>query len=68
MSAPSTSADIPSPIEVFGDGVVTIEDPGPRGFRLRVLPLLFVDEKAAPFVDFERLEVPWSVEWMGVEG
>ena len=68
LSAPSTSPDIPSPIELFGDGVVTIEDPGPHGFRLRVLPLLFVDEKAAPFVDFERLEVPWSVEWMGVEG
>jgi len=68
LGAPSTSSDIPSPVEIFGDGMVSIEDPGPRGFRVRVLPFLFLDAKAAPFVDWEQLEIPWSVEWMGVEG
>jgi len=68
LRAPSTSENVPSPVEMFGDGLVSIEDPGPNGFRLRVLPFLFVDANAAPSVDWERLEVPWAVEWMGVEG
>jgi hypothetical protein len=67
-SAPSTSPDIPSPVEMFGDGMVSIEDPAPKGFRLRVLPFVFLDTRAAAFVDWGQLDVPWSVEWMGVEG
>ena len=62
------AAEDAAPIEVFGEGLVSIEDPSPRGFRLRVLPLLLIDREPALAVDWAQLSVPWTVEWMGVEG
>ena len=55
-------------IEVFADGVVSIEEPTPDGFRLRVLPVLLIDREPAQTVDWAEVAVPWTVQWMGVEG
>lgn len=54
-------------LEVFCEGVVSVEDPTPDGFTLRVLPVLLVDREPAQTFDWSETSVPWSVEWMGVE-
>lgn len=54
--------------EIAADGLVTIEEPTPDGFRVRVLPVLLVDDDTAEQLDWAQAEVPWSVAWMGVEG
>lgn len=54
--------------EIFADGVVSIENPTPAGFRLRVLPLLLIDQNNALETDWSLATVSWAVVWMGVEG
>ncbi len=68
LSAPASGSDLTDPVEVFADGVVSIEEPTPTGFRVRVLPLLLIDRQTATQVDWSEAVVPWSVVWMGVEG
>lgn len=63
-----TASQDGQPREVFCDGVVSIEAPTPDGFTLRVLPVLLIDREPALTFDWDEVSVPWTVEWMGVEG
>ncbi len=68
LTVPFTDPDGRPPVEIAADGLVTIEEPTPDGFRLRVLPVLLVDENTAEQLDWSQITVPWSIAWMGVEG
>lgn len=68
LIAPTHATKPPSMIQIFADGIVSIEKPTPTGFHVRVLPFLFIDPKEARLVDFKKLVAPWTVAWMGVEG
>ena len=68
ITVPFTDPDGRDPVEIAADGLVTIEEPTPDGFRVRVLPVLLVDDDQAGFLDWSQVTVPWTIAWMGVEG